>query len=436
MNRWISKKTKISILFVITVLLLTVLIVPSELAQAHIENLLSNPGFESGDTNWEKWGTPVIDTSEKHSGNQSLQVKKNTGGASKSVAVQAGKTYRIGLWVKFAGAGVSKHIISMEYFGTNNGKESLTFSGSTDWEYRQILFTPATGTQYLRLSFWNNTSMSYFIDDVVIQEYVDTEPPTQPGDLSTEHIKDGLKLTWTGSADESGVTAYQLSYKAIEEDNWQTVIVPHVKAQSKYTYTLENLETYQVYTFKLTAVDEDRNISDAVLAMEATPSMNLVKNPGLETGSVVPWEVWKTLETTTINPYSGQYSLRIKNLTGGGTNKIDVTPNTAYLVSFWARFSDVPVSSFGLKFSLFGSTETSVTMTTPVSTEWIKTEQQIRSKDKDKLMRLSMWNTTGVDMFMDDVFIGAMPDFPINLSPSIPADVFIIGADWVSIDLQ
>ncbi|GJM73339.1 hypothetical protein HMSSN036_55550 [Paenibacillus macerans] len=55
------------------------------------ENLLTNPGFEAGDTAWEKWGNPVVTTAEKHSGNQSLQVKRNTGGASQSVAVKAGK---------------------------------------------------------------------------------------------------------------------------------------------------------------------------------------------------------------------------------------------------------------------------------------------------------------------------------------------------------
>lgn len=36
------------------------------------ENLLTNPGFEAGDTAWEKWGNPVVTTAEKHSGNQSL----------------------------------------------------------------------------------------------------------------------------------------------------------------------------------------------------------------------------------------------------------------------------------------------------------------------------------------------------------------------------
>lgn len=43
------------------------------------ENLLGNPGFESGDVGWEKWGSPVVTASEKHGGDKSLQVKRNTG---------------------------------------------------------------------------------------------------------------------------------------------------------------------------------------------------------------------------------------------------------------------------------------------------------------------------------------------------------------------
>lgn len=400
------------------------------------ENLLTNPGFEAGDAAWEKWGNPVVATAEKHSGNRSLQVKRNTGGASQSVAVKAGKTYRIGVWVKFAGTGATGHTISMEYFGSQQGKESLKFSGSTDWEYQQILFTPAAGVQYARVSFWNNTAVDYFIDDAVIREYADEEPPTAPGKWETELIEDGLKLTWTGSADDSGVEAYQLSYKKTEDSGWQNVSVPHVEGQTKYTYSLENLEAYQVYALKLTAVDEAGNISDAVIGLEATPGPNLVENPGLETGSVSPWEVWKNLETTTDHPHSGQYALKIKNLTGGGTKKINVTPDTTYLVSFWTRFAGEPVTSFGLDFSLFGPTETKVPITAPVSTEWTKTEERIHSGSGDKLMRLAMWNTTGVDMFMDDVFVGALPELPANLKPSVPANAKVNGTDWVSADLE
>ncbi|MCM3700280.1 glycosyl hydrolase [Paenibacillus macerans] len=427
---------RIAAAFLAVILASTVIVASPGQVLAAGENLLTNPGFEAGDTAWEKWGNPVVTKAEKHSGNQSFQVKRNTGGASQSVAVKAGKTYRIGAWVKFAGTGVTSHTISMEYFGSQQGKESLKFSGSTDWEYQEVLFTPTAGVQHVRVSFWNNTAVDYFIDDAMIQEYADDEPPTAPGALKTEHIQNGLKLTWTGSADDSGAETYQLSYKKTEDSGWQTVNVPHVKGQSEYTYNLKNLEAYQVYAIKLTAVDEAGNISDAVIGLEATPGPNLVENPGLETGSVSPWEVWKNLETTKDNPHSGQYALKIKNLTGGGTKKMNATPDTTYLVSFWTRFASAPVTSFGLDFSLFGSTETKVSMTTPVSTEWTKTEGQVQAGSSDKLMRLAMWNTTGVDMFMDDVFVGALPELPENLEPSAPANAKVTGVDWVSADLR
>lgn len=104
-------------------------------------------------------------------------------------------------------------VIDMDSFGTQQGKQSLQFSGSTSWEYRQLLYTPAPGDQHVRLSFWNSTSKDYYIDDAVIRENVDIERPTTPGVWQAEHEPEALKLTWAGSTDDMGVASYQLSYK-------------------------------------------------------------------------------------------------------------------------------------------------------------------------------------------------------------------------------
>lgn len=158
-------------------------------------------------------GSPVVTTAEKHGGTKSLQVKRNTGGASASVAVQEGKTYRVGLWVKFAGTGVTSAAIDLDAFGSQQTKQYLYFSGSTQWEYKQLLYTPAPGVQYIRFSFWNSTSKDYYIDDALIRENVDIERPSTPGTWTAEHEPDSLKLTWAGSTDDMAVESYQLSYK-------------------------------------------------------------------------------------------------------------------------------------------------------------------------------------------------------------------------------
>lgn len=400
------------------------------------ENLVPNPGFEAGDANWEKWGNPVISTDVMHSGAQSLLVKRNSGGASASVPVEAGKTYRVGLWVKFAASGVTGHQISMDSFGPQQGQENLIFSGSTDWEYRQLLYTPDQGVQYIRISFWNNTGSDYYIDDVVIRENVDIEPPTRPGQWEARHQPGSLALAWEGSTDDMGVVSYELSYKKAEDALWTTLYVPHQEGVSDYAYILEHLSGYTVYAIRLLALDAAGNRSERVLGLEATPGPNLVENPDFESGSVAPWEVWKSLEVTDIEPYAGQYSLWIKDKTGGGTKKITTKPDTTYLFSYWSRFAAAPLDWFGLDGTFFGPVETRTSIASEPSLSWTYTERQLRSGPQDQLMRLSVWNNTGADMFMDEVFIGELPELPANLAPGAPGALTVAATDGLSAQLQ
>ncbi|KAI7252278.1 hypothetical protein KC345_g11499 [Hortaea werneckii] len=261
------------------------MILPPAVSHSAGENLLGNPGFEAGDVSWEKWGSPVVTTAEKHGGVRSLQVKRNTGGASASVAVQEGKTYRVGLWVKFAGTGVTSAVIDLDAFGSQQTKEHLYYSGSTQWEYKQLLYTPAPGVQYVRLSFWNSTSKDYYIDDAVIRENVDIERPSTPGTWKTEHEPESLKLTWPGSTDDMAVDSYQLSYKRIDEPGWTTLSVPQQETVTSYTYTLQNLDPFSVYAIMLRSKDTAGNTSDAVMGLEATPGENLLPNAGFDSAA-------------------------------------------------------------------------------------------------------------------------------------------------------
>jgi mannan endo-1,4-beta-mannosidase len=400
------------------------------------ENLLANPGFEAGDANWEKWGSPIVTSGAAHSGTKSLMVKRNTGGASMSVAVQPGKTYRVGLWVKFAAAGVSSHTLTMDSFGTQQGQQNLTFSGSTEWEYKQLLYTPLQGVQHIRISFWNSTAADYYMDDAVIRENVDTENPTTPGQWQAEHRPDSLKLRWEGSTDDMGVASYELAYKKVTDPQWTTLLVPHTTGQNAYTYTLSGLDSYTVYAIRLLALDGAGNRSEPLLGLEATPGPNLVANPDLESGSVTPWEVWKSLTVTDSNPHSGQYALWIKNLTGGGTKKITAEPNISYLFSYWSRFSAQPGGWFGLDGTFMGPVETRTPILPEPTLTWSYTERTLRSGAADGLLRLSVWNNTGVDMFMDDVFIGKIPELPGSLEPAAPGGLAVISTDGVSANVQ
>lgn len=403
------------------------------------ENLLSNPGFESGDVGWEKWGSPAVSTSEMHGGTKSLQVKRNTGGASASVAVQPGKTYRVGLWVKFAGPGVTSAIIDMDIFGAQQSKQSLHFSGSTGWEYRQLLYTPAPGAQYIRLAFWNSTSKDYYIDDAVIRENVDIERPTMPGMWQAEHEPEAIKLTWEGSTDDMAVDSYQLSYKKTDAPDWNTVSVPHQGTVTQYTYTLEQLDPYSVYAIMLKSKDTAGNMSDSLMGLEATPGVNLVPNSGFEKGMPQPWIATGTVQTVTYSVYSvhsGTYSLQLLNESGIRSAGIDAEADTSYLVSYWSRFGAMPAAAPAVSIDYQNSSIADAPLSLETSLDWKRLEQQIHTGGTAESMRFTVNSTTGSEMYLDDVFVGKLPQLPADLTPSVPAEFMLTGQDGVSADLQ
>ncbi|SDL13974.1 glycosyl hydrolase [Paenibacillus jilunlii] len=419
------------------VVLSAVFIVQPAPMQAAGENLLGNPGFEAGDAAWEKWGSPVVTTAEKHGGEKSLQVKRNTGGASASVAVKEGKTYRVGLWVKFAAAGVTNATIDMDAFGAQQTKEQLHFSGSTDWEYRQLLYTPGPGVQHIRLSFWNGTGKDYYIDDAVIRENVDIERPTTPGVWQARHDPGALKLTWAGSTDDMGVESYQLAYKRTDAADWNTVAVPHQESVTEYTYTLDNLDPFSVYAIMLRAKDAAGNTSDAVMGLEATPGPNLVINGGLETGITVPWKKTGTVKTTTYDPHSGQYALQLFHNSTARTLKVPADSSTSYLVSYWSKFNAVTPGTFSVTLDVYqGPAVIRYPFYTNATAAWSRSEQIIQTGNGFACLQLRAGNYSGGDMFLDQVFAGKMPDIPTDLNPGAPADFIAGTVDGVSAELQ
>ncbi|WP_187355304.1 glycosyl hydrolase [Paenibacillus tengchongensis] len=409
------------------------------LSRAAGENLLGNPGFEAGDAGWEKWGSPAVSIAEKHSGAKSLLVKRNTGGASAAVPVTPGKTYRVGLWVKFAATGVTSAAVDMDYFGSQQGKERLTFSGSTSWEYRQLLYTPAPGVSYVRLSFWNGTAKDYYIDDAVIRENVDIERPTAPGAWQATAEPESLTLTWAGSTDDMAVQSYELSYKKSDVPGWSTISVPHQETVTHYTYTLDQLQPYSVYAVMLRAKDTAGNTSEAVMGLEATPGNNLVLNGDFEAGGIAPWvTVAGTVQTATYDTYGGQYALQ---LSGGGaairTEEMEADEGGAYLVSFWSRSDAAAPQAPTVSLAVYsGSAETVYPLAAAPSAVWSRSRQLIKAGTDAVSMTLRAENNGAAELMLDEVFVGRLPALPGDLAPEVPAGFTATGVDGVSADLE
>ncbi len=243
------------------------------------DNMLSNPGFESGSTSWELWSAPEVVSTEQHSGSYSLSVQQNKGGASTAVAVVAGKTYEVGLWVKFSNTGANAANINLNTFSaTGEGIIPISFTGSVSWEYQNLLYTPAEGVTHMRIAFWNDSGVDYFIDDAVIREITDTaNAPPAPANVSVgEKTALTAELAWDASTDGSGITEYIISYQPQGEPAWHTVSVPSIAEQAAYRYTVKSLIPSTPYSFRIQA----RNSMGVLSAYSETANgTTLVMNP-------------------------------------------------------------------------------------------------------------------------------------------------------------
>ena len=101
-------------------LLLVWLAISSVSGQA--QNLVTNPGFETGNTSgWFAFGSPTlsVETSQVHSGTYAAQVSNRTAtymGIAQSFAgvLQAGQTYNVSAWVRLVNGGNQTMQLTMQ----------------------------------------------------------------------------------------------------------------------------------------------------------------------------------------------------------------------------------------------------------------------------------------------------------------------------------
>ncbi|MFC5471521.1 glycosyl hydrolase [Cohnella suwonensis] len=399
--------------------------------------MLSNGGFESGDATWEKWGVPEVTESESRSGTHSLLVKINSGGASSTVSVESGKKYAVGLWVKFSAAGAVSANIGLNTFGSQEGTIPIPFTGSTSWEYQEIVFTATDDTSSMRIAFWNDSGIDYYIDDAVIREAVDQEKPSIPGELSVTHQPQALILNWQGSVDNEGVQAYEISYKKFGTDTWSAATAAHDQSQIRYSYTLDGLDAYSNYFIKVSAVDTSGNRSDAATAIASTGGPNLLSNAGFESGTIGGWEVWTSLETTQTEHHGGDYSLLVLPNTGGASETVAIEPDTSYVIGFWIKSANGNSQDANVSVSFFGpGGEVAVPIPVQGTTEWQYRELVYQTSANSTHARINLWNNSGENYVMDDIQIAKLPPVPAELLPSTPGNSVASEVTGLSVELQ
>ncbi|MFF7548744.1 carbohydrate binding domain-containing protein [Streptomyces canus] len=227
---------------------------------AQAANVLTNPGFESGNLSpWTCTGNlGSVVSSPVHGGTKSLQgaVSSNDNAqCSQTVAVQPNTTYSLSGWVRG----------SYVYLGVNGGSSTWTSSPSA---YSRLTTSFTTGASQTSATVYVHgwyAQGTYYADDISLDGPgggggSDTQAPSAPGSLrSTGKTSSSVSLAWNASSDNVGVTAYDV-YSGSNQ----------VLSVSGTSATVSGLAASTSYTFTVKARDAGGNVSAASNAVSVT----------------------------------------------------------------------------------------------------------------------------------------------------------------------
>lgn len=227
---------------------------------AQAANVLTNPGFESGNLSpWTCTGNlGSVVSSPVHGGTKSLQgavSSSDNAQCSQTVAVQPNTTYNLSGWVRG----------SYVYLGVNGGSSTWTSSPSA---YSRLTTSFTTGASQTSATVYVHgwyAQGTYYADDISLDGPgggggSDTQAPSAPGSLrSTGKTSSSVSLAWNASSDNVGVSAYDV-YSGSNQ----------VLSVSGTGATVSGLAASTSYTFTVKARDAAGNVSAASNAVSVT----------------------------------------------------------------------------------------------------------------------------------------------------------------------
>jgi len=131
------------------------------------QNLLTNPGFETGDyTGWTIDSQSIymaVNTVDPHSGSYALQIGATTADGDQihqTVADTSGANYVVSFWAVNVDAGSGEDAVHVSYDG------NTLYNADPGGAYAQFSFNVVgTGSDTVTIAGWNSPSYSY-VDDV------------------------------------------------------------------------------------------------------------------------------------------------------------------------------------------------------------------------------------------------------------------------------
>ncbi len=188
---------------------------------AAAQNLVTNAGFETGDTSgWFAFGSPTIsvETNQVHSGTYACLVTNRTAtwnGIAQSFldALQAGQTYDVSAWVRLVSGGSQTMQLTMQKTDGGTTSYAAIASGSVSssgWTQLSGQYTYNPSGAVSALNFYaevpSSSTASFYIDDVELSEgTIVTNPPingVSTVDWNNVHQRIdgfGASSAWNGS---------------------------------------------------------------------------------------------------------------------------------------------------------------------------------------------------------------------------------------------
>ncbi|HYN44439.1 MAG TPA: carbohydrate binding domain-containing protein, partial [Candidatus Limnocylindrales bacterium] len=353
-------------------------------------NQIINPGFESGTSDWNSWGVSFATDPPTSEGTKSA----NIGIVSRSSNMQL---YQYGITLEpntryrlsFAAFSNTGHDMIVKLF-----KHGSPYTGygliqnydlSIGWQEFSTEFTTAGFSSKVsdaRLMFWfvpfGKSGDEYYIDNVRLEKFTsqDITPPTITGGTPTGiNVQINTQITVTFSEAMNQASAQSSFSTSIHPELNPAIIGSFSWSGNTMTYTLSsNLNNSKTYnaTVGTGARDLAGNSLQSPYNWEFTtiaaqpPSINIIKNPGFESGTT-PWIFYTngTGKFTASPPgYEGNNAGNIVIYTGG-TNvqlyqtKIPLEPHTSYRLRFVAKSTtghdlNVNVLKHGSPFTSYG----------------------------------------------------------------------------------
>ena len=161
-------------------------------------NLVQNGNFETGNTNgWEKHQSTAVSADAAYTGYYGIKLGGNGGWGgmlNQSVAVEAGVSYKVSMWVKTVSNGVN---IQIKDGGENGAKLGSEWFTATEWSYKTWTVSPTTNSLFLNFcGGGNGVAETVYVDDIVVTK----APLIENGDFET-----GDKTGWSCNSGTSAI---------------------------------------------------------------------------------------------------------------------------------------------------------------------------------------------------------------------------------------